>query len=270
MSDPRDEPGKGVTSAARERHAHDPFGTFEDAFSTPVGAPLVPRFPIRFRDTAVLSVAYRSDPAAIDRYLPPPLEAASDLVLLHFYRMGDPDWFGPHQEFAVQLDARLRGDDGEEVRGAYSPLLMLTTDGGLATGREVYGQPKKLGEPSLEVRGDLVVGVARRNGIDVATATTPFKQRPASIEGLQALVPFRTNLNYKVIPHITGETAVRQITARELSDVEVHECWSGPGTVELRPNAQFPLHLLPVREVRVAYFWRASFTLPFGRAVWAG
>src|SRR5690606_2648889 len=138
------------------------------------------------------------------------------------------------------------GENGEqEVRGAYSPLLLLSTDGGLATGREVYGQPKKLGEPRLEVRGDLVLGVATRNGIDIATVTTAYKQQPADIAELQALVPFATNLNYKVVPHITGEPAVRQITARELTDVVVHECWRGPATVELRPHAQFPLHLLP-------------------------
>ena len=251
-------------SEERETAGADRFG---GAFSTPVGAPLVPRFPIRFRDTTILTVAYRTVTGAVARFLPPPLEAVSDFVLLHFYRMGDPEWFGPHQEFAVQLDARLTADDGEEVRGAYSPLLMLTTDGGLATGREVYGQPKKLGDPRIEVRGDLVVGVAERNGIEVATVTTAFKQQPGDIAELQAVVPFGTNLNFKVIPHITGEPAIRQITARNLTDVVVHECWKGPATVDLRPNAQFPLHLLPVEDVWVGYFWRADFTLPFGRVV---
>ncbi len=235
-----------------------------DPYSTPMGAPLVPEFPIVFRNTEVLSVWYRTDPRAMREFLPAPLEAASDVVLLHFYVMHDPDWFGPHREFAVQLDAALPGTD---VRGAFSPLLMLTTDGGLATGREVYGQPKKLGAPSLEARGDLLVGVAARNGIDVVTATTPYKPRRGALTDLLALVPFATNLNYKVVPHVTGETAIRQLTARTLQDVVVHECHVGPATVELRPNAQFPLHRLPVVEVGDAYHWRADFTLPFGRVV---
>jgi hypothetical protein len=42
---------------------------------------------------------------------------------------------------------------------------------GLAHGREVHGQPKKIGEPLLEIRGDLMVGIVRRNGIDVLTGT---------------------------------------------------------------------------------------------------
>ncbi|MEX2534583.1 MAG: acetoacetate decarboxylase [Trueperaceae bacterium] len=233
-------------------------------FSTPLGAPLVPKLPIRFRDTTILSVPYQTDLGAAAKFLPEPLEAVSDTVLLHFYRMGDPEWFGPHFEFAVQIDALL---PDSEVRGAYSPLLMLTTDGGLATGREIYGQPKKLGEPRLEVRGDLVVGLAVRNGIEVAAATTVYKQRAAQIGELTDLVPFTTNLNYKFIPGADGEAVVSQLTARSFQDVLVHECWRGPGTVEIRANAQFPLHLLPVKSVGEAYYWRADFTLPFGAVV---
>ena len=235
-----------------------------EPFSTPMGAPLVPELPIRFRDTEILSIWYRSDPDAIAALLPPPLQAASDRVLVHFYAMHDPDRFGPHREFALQLDAELP-DRG--VRGAYSPFLLLSTDGGLATGREIYGQPKKLGAPDLLVRGDLVVGVAQRNGIDVVTGTMPYKPATASIEALLERVPFATNLNYKVVPHVTGETAIRQLTARTLEDVDVRECYAGPATLEIRPNAQFPVHRLPVREVGEGYHWRADFTLPFGRVI---
>jgi len=233
-------------------------------FSTPLGAPLVPRLPIRFRNTEVLTIWYRSDPEAIASLLPAPLQAVSDLVLLHFYAMHDPDCFGPHNEFAMQLDAAI---PGRGVRGAYSPFLMLTTDGGLATGRELYGQPKKLGQPLLEARGDLMVGIARRNGIDVVTGTMPYKPGPGSLATLLERVPFATNLNYKVVPHTTGEDAVRQLTARTLQDVVIHECFAGPATVELRPNAQFPAHLLPVRSMGEGYHWRADFTLPFGSVV---
>ena len=47
----------------------------------------------------------------------------------------------------------------------------------------------------------------------------------------------------------------------------VHEVWRGPGTIELRPNAQAPVHLLPVLEVEVAFHWRADFTLVYGRVL---
>lgn len=235
-----------------------------EPFSTPEHAPLVPRLPIEFRNTEIFSIWYRSKPDAIARLLPRPLEPVSDLVLVHFYAMHDPDRFGPHREFAMQIDARLPGTN---VRGAYSPLLMLSTDGGLATGREIYGQPKKLGAPSLEVRGDLLVGVAARNGIDVVTGTMPYKPSLGSIDALLELMPFATNLNYKVVPDVTGGTAIRQLTARTLEEVSVHECYVGRATVEIRPNAQFPAHHLPVVESGEGYHWRTDFTLPFGRVI---
>jgi len=235
-----------------------------DSFSTPLGAPLVPRFPIRFRDTAILTIVYRTKLDAVAALLPQPLEPVSDYVLLHFYQMRDPDWFGPHYEFAVQLDAAL---PAKGIRGAYSPYLMLTTDGGLAAGREIYGQPKKLGSPSIEVSSDLIVGRAMRNGIEVATGTLPYKQTTASLDDLLRYMPFTNNLNYKFVPHITGEPAIKQLTARRFADVSLLECWKGPGTAELRPNAQFPVYRLPVVDMIEGFYWRVDLTLPFGEVI---
>jgi acetoacetate decarboxylase len=72
-------------------------------------------------------------------------------------------------------------------------------------------------------------------------------------------------LNLKAIPAVDGSgTSVRELTARTLEDVVVHEVWRGPGTLELRPNAQAPVHRLPVVEVVEAFHWRADFTLVYG------
>ena len=45
---------------------------------------------------------------------------------------------------------------------------------------EVHGQPKKLARVNLELRGDLLVATVERNGIEVLTATLPYKVRRAS------------------------------------------------------------------------------------------
>lgn len=236
-----------------------------NTFSTPLGAPLVPKFPIQFRDTVILSVLYKTKEEAIKRILPKPLVPGSNHVLVHFYQMKDPDWFGPHHEFAIQLDAIL---PKASIRGAYSPYLMLDTDGGLCTGRETYGQPKKLGNPSLEILGDLIVGRAERNSIEVATATLPYKQVSANIEELSNIVPFNTNINYKFVPSITGEPAIQQLTARKFENVVIHECWKGDATLELRANAQFPIHLLPVTECLEGFYWKVDLKLPFGEVIY--
>lgn len=137
----------------------------------------------------------------------------------------------------------------------------------LAHGREVHGQPKKLARVSLEARGDLFVGTVERNGIDILTVTMPYKARRASHSDLLRHFDFVENINYKVIPNIDGTPAIRQLTTRRLEEIEVSECWAGPCSVEIRPNAQAPLFRLPVVEPLVGYWWLAEFTLVGGRVV---
>lgn len=229
----------------------------KSGFSTPLDAPMVPPFPFTFRDAEILTLTYRTDPEAIRALLPEPLVSAGDRVMIHVYRMNDTDWLGPYHEVNVMVGATLPG----KATGAYSPWLFLSSDIGVAHGRELHGQPKKLGNPKLEFRGDLIVGSLERNGIDVLTGTMPYKQTKAEITDLSAIFPFATNLNLKAIDHIDGTPAIRQLTSRQLADVQVTECWRGPCTVELRPNAQAPLHRLPVVEMLDGFYWKATFTL---------
>jgi acetoacetate decarboxylase len=218
---------------------------------------MVPPFPFEFRDAEILTLVYRTDLAAIAALLPEPLTATGDVVMIHFYRMNDTSWLGPYQEVNVMVGVELP----EGATGSYSPYLFLSSDIGVAHGREAHGQPKKLAEPRLEFRQDLIVGVLERNGIEVVTGTMPYKQARADVAELGAIFPFATNVNLKAIDHIDGTPAIRQLTSRSLADVRVHECWRGPCTVELRPNAQAPVHRLPVREMGDGFFWRADFTL---------
>ena len=232
---------------------------------TPFGAPLVPRLPLRMRNTEILTVVYRSEASAVERMLPCSLSALGDLVLVHVYRMHDAEWFGAYGESAIQIPV-LHPATG--TRGAYSPLLFVEGDGPVAAGREVYGQPKKAATITLEPHGDLVVGRVTRNGIDILTATTPYKQRQGTPDDLERHASFRTNINLKVIPAVDGSGAtVSEITARTLADVVIHEVWKGPGTVELRPNAQAPVHLFPVLEVVEAFHWRVDFSLVYGEVL---
>jgi acetoacetate decarboxylase len=232
-------------------------------FSTPLDAPGIPPFPFGFRDCRILTLVYRSDADAIRALLPEPLVATGPEVMIHIYQMNDTDWVGPYHEVNVMVGAELPG----KAVGAYSPYLFLSSDVGVSHGREVHGQPKKLARPYLDVRGDLIVGGCERNGIEVLTGTLPYKHDRADIAELQAVFPFTTNLNLKAVDHIDGTPAIRQLTSRSLADVSIGECWRGPCTVELRPNAQAPIHRLPVVEMLDGYFWTASFTLVAGQII---
>jgi acetoacetate decarboxylase len=231
--------------------------------STPYGAPLVPPLPLRLRRTEILTVVYETDAAAADALVPAPLELTAPLVLVNVYWMHDAEWFGVYGESAVQLPVRL--PDGSPAM--YSPFLVLGSDGAVAAGRELYGQPKKHGEVELRPYGDLLVGRVARNSIDVITATLCWKQQACAPDLLEVLVPGSgTNVNLRVLP--AGDDGfARELVARDFEDVVVHECWTGPATVELRPNAQVPVHQLPVQAVRGATHRLIDLTLPPGRVV---
>ena len=226
-------------------------------FSTPLDAPMIPGFPFTFHSCNILTLVYRTDPQAISALLPEPLIATGDAVMIHLYQMNDTEWLGPYAEANVMVGAELPG----KAVGSYSPYLFLSSDIGVAHGREIHGQPKKLAQPKVEFRGDLIVGTVERNGIEIITGTMPYKQQRADISELADIFPFATNINLKAVDHIDGRPAIRQLTSRSLADVTVSECWRGPSTVELRPNAQAPVHRLPVREMLESYYWSASFTL---------
>lgn len=240
----------------------------ESVFSTPLDAPLIPRFPVRFRQNRIFTVLYRTDLRKINQILPTPLESTSDLVTVHFYHMTDAEWFGNYFESAVQVEVKFTKDDGEEIKGNYSPYLALGSDGAVAAGREIYGQPKKGGDPHIEVNGDLIIGRINRNGMNVVTGTMAYKQNLSSLDELRSIVPFEKNINLKVIPDIDGTPAIKQLTARTFEQLDVHECWKGPATMQVHPNAQLPIYKLPVHEMLDGFYWICDFTLPMGEVLY--
>lgn len=239
-----------------------PFDPAELA-ATPFGAPLVPVLPIRLRRTEILSVVYRTPRDAANSLIPRPLRLASDLCVLHVYHMHDAEWFGEYCESAWQLPVLLPDD----TPAVYSPFLVLESDGAVAAGREAYGQPKKAGRVRLAADGDLLIGSVRRNGIQVAMATMCWKQRAGSGDELRRLVPGADlNVNLRIRQEEEGIVS-RELVTRQFADVVEHEAWVGHATLELRPNAQLPAHLLAVTEVVLGLHRTVDLTLPPGHVI---
>ena len=113
-----------------------------------------------------------------------------------------------------------------------------------------------------------MVHILERNGIDVITATMAYKQRRGDLQELKdETFDFSANINFKLTYEIDGSISSKQLTVRRLESVKVHECWSGPCSIELRANMQAPVFLLPVLETGKGYFWKADFTLVPGQII---
>lgn len=233
-------------------------------WTVPKYAPLYPEFPIEYKNVEILTTVYRTDPKAIDLHLTHPVESSGDYVMIHCYHMPDVAGMGVVQEANIMVGAKIRVENTDHL-GGFSTNLYISSDVGLAQGREIHGQPKKFGNISIDVRGDTIVGEIHRNGITIARITTPYKYQRAQIEELGTYFPFKENINHKLIRNIDGTEGINQITSRILSDVVIKECWKGPATLTLEPNINAPLYRLPVLETLESFYWKADFNLVPGK-----
>ncbi len=236
----------------------------QDAAGTPIDSPLAGLPPARFVDGEVLTFQYATEPAAIRALLPEPLEPVNDTVQVQVSRWGDVPGMGRDvHECSVMVAARYRGRQGL-VTGSYSPYFWVESDRAMAGGREFHGQPKRIAEITVQTVGDLHVGQVRHNGIEIFTGTMQYKATPSDLGRLRSRVDPVTNINFKVINHIDGRSAVRQLTSRDLTEVTVHECYEGPCTAEIRPSATAPLYRLPAVTFLEGFYWRTDFWLTGG------
>jgi acetoacetate decarboxylase len=238
-----------------------------DAAGTPLDNPTYGLPPAQYRDGEVLTFQYLTDPEAIHALLPEPLQPVNNVVQVQVSRWGEVPGAGKDlHECNVMVAARFDDSNGT-VTGAYSPYFWVESDRAMAGGRELHGQPKRIATVQVETVGDLHVGRVIQNGFEIFTGTLQYKARPSSLERIRSRVDPITNLNLKIIHHIDGTQAIRQITARDLTDVRVDECYEGPCTVEIRPTATAPLFRLPVRSFLEGFYWRTDFRLVGGRVL---
>jgi acetoacetate decarboxylase len=102
---------------------------------------------------------WETDPDAVAAVLPPPLKpTARPLVRATINQV---DIFGTPLGAAAISVACAHGDK----EGWYCLVMPMTTERALIGGREVFGEPKKLGEVSVTRDGDDVVGLITRHGV---------------------------------------------------------------------------------------------------------
>ncbi|MGC8469878.1 MAG: acetoacetate decarboxylase [Acetobacteraceae bacterium] len=231
------------------------------AFAMPLTSPSFPPGPYRFVNREFLIIKYRTDPAALARVVPAPLVPAGDVVNYEFIRMPDSTGFGDYTESGQVIPVNFEG-----TAGGYVHAMFLDDHPPIAGGRELWGFPKKLGKPVLEVDMDTLVGTLDYGKVRIATATMGYKHRaldPAPVlASLQA-----PSFLLKLIPHVDGTARVAELVRYFLEDITLKGAWTGPGALELHPHALAPIAELPVREILGATHLVADLTLGLGSVV---
>lgn len=231
------------------------------AFAMPLTSPAFPPGPYRFVNREFLVITYRTDIEALRAVVPAPLEVTEPLVKFEFIRMPDSTGFGDYTESGQVIPVRYKGEAGGYVHAMY-----LDDESPIAGGREIWGFPKKLAQPTLTVEKDTLIGKLDVGSVRVATATMGYKYRATNLAKAKAAVEAPAFL-LKIIPHVDCTPRICELVRYRAEDVTVKGAWEGPARLELFHHALAPVADLPVREIVSAVHILTDLTLGLGTVV---
>jgi acetoacetate decarboxylase len=233
------------------------------AFAMPLTNPAYPPGPYRFVDREYLIITYRTDPTKLRAVVPDPLEVdeREALVKYEFIRMPDSNGFGDYTESGQVIPVSFCGR-----KGGYTHCMFLNDEGPIAGGRELWGFPKKLAQPTLRTEIDTLIGTLDYGPLRVATGTMGYKHCEADLAKVKATLS-EPNFLLKIIPHVDGSPRICELVQYHLEDIVLKGAWSGPAALALTPHALAPVAELPVLEIVSAVHIRADLTLGLGTVV---
>ncbi len=233
----------------------------KSAYAMPLTSPAYSKPPFRFVDREFVIVTYRTDPAAIARVIPAPLQPAEPIVKYEFIKMPDSSGLGSYTESGQVIPVTLDGRPG-----GFTHAMYLDSEAGIASGRELLGFPKVLAQPKLEVRNDALVGTLDYNGVRVATATMAYKHHALDLAEVRKTLEAPGYL-LKILPHVDATVRVCELVRYYVSDVNLKGAWSGPASLELHPHCFAPVSKLPVLEVLSAVHILCDLSIAGGEVV---
>lgn len=231
------------------------------SFSMPLASPSYPRGPYSFVDREFFTVTYETDMDILRELVPEPLEVTEPIVNFEFIRMPDSTGFGDYTESGQVIPVTFNGK-----KGVYSHAMYLNDEAPIAAGREIWGFPKKLANPSLKVAQETLVGQLHYEDCQVALATMGYKYDELDLKEVHKslMVP---NYLLKIIPDVDGSPRICELVEFYLENLVIKGAWSGPAALHLIPHAMAPVSDLPVRRVLSASHIITDLTLPYGKVV---
>ena len=231
------------------------------AFAMPLTSPAYPVGPYRFNNREYLIVTYRTDPEKLRELVPEPLQIGEPLVKFEFIRMPDSTGFGDYTEAGQAIPVTFEGREG-----SYTHCMFLNAHPPIAGGRELWGFPKKLAQPTLKAEIDTLVGELYYGPNKIAIGTMGYKHRAADLNAVMTSLA-SPNFLLKIIPHVDGSVRICELVEYHLEDINLKGAWLGPAQLTIVSHALAPLADLPVREIVSGVHILADLTLGLGKVV---
>ncbi|MEM1352548.1 MAG: acetoacetate decarboxylase [Pseudomonadota bacterium] len=232
-----------------------------NAFAMPLTNPSYPPGPYRFYDREFLIISYRTDLDALRAVVPEPLKVVEPIVKYEFIRMPDSTGFGDYTETGQVIPVEYEGQ-----KANYVHAMFLDDHAPIAAGREIWGFPKKLAQPSLRVEKETLVGTLDKGSVRVATGTMGYKHKELDTNVIAASLAAPSYL-LKIIPHVDCTPRICELVRYSQTELTVKGAWSGPARLEMTHHSYVPVADLPVLEVISGTHIIADLTLGLGEVV---
>lgn len=241
-------------------------------YSMPLTGPMFGAPPIRFSDTKLVSITFKTTPETLQKLVPKPLVPNADsLMYVYIARFNPQDYTSG--EFVYKTSSAtsyLEVAFGVPVAfgnqpGRYVVYMYLDKTIPVVFGREMWGYPKKDAEITMIEDGETITAQAERRGTMLVRAT--FK-RTGKIDPIPSRPPAVT-YNLKFIPSVKKNAPpdVMQLTSN-ITDYRVRELYKGNATLELGTSSTDPLGKIPILQIVRAEYMVMDGALDYGDVVY--
>jgi acetoacetate decarboxylase len=235
-------------------------------FSMPLTAPLYGAPPLKYFDSKIVTVVFKTSPEVLRKLVPQPLVPNPDNLMYAYtsslnvndYQSGGFNFPGGNY-FEVALGIPVRFD---KTAGNYCVVMYLDkTVTGVSLGREIWGYPKKGAQITFDEKDGKVSSIVSR--FDTPIIKLNF-ERVQKVEPVPPRPPTPT-FSLKYIPSVKKDALpdVMQLTST-VSELKRKEMWRGNGSVEFGSLSADPLGDIPVLQIVGGQYEVAEGSLPFG------
>jgi acetoacetate decarboxylase len=226
-----------------------------------------------FYDAEMLNVFWETDPDAVKKLLPPPLEPVDNPIAMAFVAWYPATNFDvTYRETALFLMARFK-----ETEGSYCLSMSVTNDMAMAGGREVFGFPKKMADIHYNREGNVVKGWAERRDIRFMEISATLDGEFNSPDAAQLFMNRDINndgsftgtaFNFKHFPAPEGGTFDYQPRLIIQETVfKPKETLFGKGDIIITPSPYDPWNDVPVVRMLGAMYTRGNNSMLGGKVL---
>ena len=191
-----------------------------------------------------LSVDFLTRPEIVRAILPAELEPADEPRLTAQVSRWRSNCVGDFAASAIYVAATHHG-----VAGGYVLTMFMDNDVPMLFGRDLYGEPKKIGISTIYRNDGHMTGVLERRGQRLIEIETDLGEDrgPTSVTGRNF------NVKYELAPDGSGLVGSPRLMLAEF-DQRTTVFRKGPATLRLTGNAHDPLDDLEILELRDAVY----------------